>query len=99
MSSFDVPALIWKFAPKDAPPVSLTAPQNCVLLLAASLRASCQVTATFPVVWSRDMLGRNWLLVVASSLTLTRGLHVAPLSVENRTKLSVSLLSSGASSV
>ena len=53
----------------------------------------------FPVVWSREIRGRNWLFVPASSFTCTGALQVAPLLFEKRTKMSVSPLSSGFSSV
>src|SRR5512142_848378 len=90
---FDVPALIWKLGVKDKPPSVLKAPQNCASSLGIPLvspgppvprsaRESYQTTARLPVVWSSEILGRNWLLCVLSSLTRTPALHVAPSSSE-----------------
>src|SRR5438477_12939269 len=90
---FDVPALIWIFGVKDLPPSVLKAPQTCASSLGMpsvspappaprSLRASYQLTARLPLVGSREILGRNWLLVVLSSFTRTPALQVAPLSSE-----------------
>src|SRR6266536_650718 len=90
---FEVPALIWKLGVKDAPPSVLKAPQNWASSLGMpsvspappvprSARESYQTTDRFPVVWSREIFGRNWLLVVASSLTRTPLLQVAPLLSE-----------------
>jgi hypothetical protein len=45
------------------------------------------------------MYGRNWLRVVKSSFTRTGALHVAPSSVDVRTRISVSLFSLTVSSV
>ena len=78
----DVPALIWKLGPKLAPPSELIAPQTWAVLLAGELRASYQVTARLPVLWSTARAGLNWLFVPGSSLTRTRGLQVAPSSSE-----------------
>jgi len=50
-----------------------------------SLRESYQTTARLPVVGSREIFGRNWLLAVLSSFTRTAALQVAPLSSECRT--------------
>src|SRR5512135_3178566 len=90
---FDVPALTWMFGVKDTPPLMLKAPQNCASSLGMpsvspappaprSFRVSYHTTARLPVVWSRAIFGRNWLLVVGSSFTRTPALQVAPLSSE-----------------
>src|SRR5437868_5153194 len=95
-AALDVPALIWRLAPKDAPPSVLNAPQNWASSLAMpsvsadppvprSPRASYQTAARLPVVGSSAILGRNWLFAVESSLTRTPELHVAPPSSERRT--------------
>src|SRR5690242_6132310 len=93
---FEVPALIWMLGVKLCPPSVLKAPQNCASSLGTpsvspgppvprSLRASYHTTASLPLVGSSEILGRNWLLVVWSSLTRTPPLHVTPLSSEERT--------------
>src|SRR5712692_1699797 len=91
VAAFDVPALIWKLA-ENVVPSSLVAHQNCAVVLVAELRASCQVTAILPVVWSSAIRCRNWLLVPASSLTRTGELHEVPLLSEKITKMLVSAL-------
>src|SRR2546430_453079 len=93
---FDVPALIWIFGVKDAPPLVLKAPQNCASSLGMpsvspappvprSARESYQTTARFPVVGSSEIFGRNWLVLVASSLTRAPLLQDAPSLEEKRT--------------
>src|SRR6266849_1995658 len=47
-----------------------------------SRRESYQTAARLPVVGSSEILGRNWLFTVESSLTRTPELHVAPPSSE-----------------
>src|ERR1041385_2434045 len=90
---FDVPALICRFGVKDTPPSVLKEPQNWASSFGTpsvspappvprSARESYQTTANLPVVWSSEIFGRNWLLVVASSLTRTPLLQVAPPSSE-----------------
>src|SRR5881396_919050 len=99
VSAFEVPPLTSRFAPNAAPPLVLKAQKNWAVLLAALFRASCQQTAMSPLVWSSAIRGRNWLFVVASAFTRTGALHVAPLLIDVRTRMSVSLLSSGISCV
>src|SRR5437867_9380412 len=93
---FDVPVLIWKFGVKETPPSALNAPQNCASSFGMpsvspgppaprSARESYHTTARLPVVGSREIFGRNWLLLVPSSFTRTAALHVAPPSSEWRT--------------
>src|SRR5712691_7474078 len=90
---FDVPALIWMLGVNEVPPSVLNAPQNCASSLGMpsvspgppsprSALASYQPTARLPVVGSREIFGRNWLLVVRSSFTRTGALQVAPPSSE-----------------
>src|SRR5262249_11165865 len=86
-------------ARKLVPPLVLTVAKVCTLALAASLRASYQLTARLPVVWSTAAAGRNWLGVPVSSLARTALPQLVPPLVEVRTKMLVSLLSSVASSV
>src|SRR2546425_2831731 len=89
----DVPAESWRLGEKLAPKSVLTAPKNCASSLAtplvspgpcapSSLRESCQVTATLPVVWSSASFGKNCERLVLSSLTRTGALQVAPLLSE-----------------
>src|SRR5690349_10098594 len=91
--AFDVPALMRLFGVNDAPASVLKAPQNCASSFGMpsvspgppdprSIRESYHATASCPVVGSSDIFGKNWLLVVVSSLTLTPALHVAPMSSE-----------------
>src|SRR5437868_417033 len=92
---FDVPALIWMFEVNVCPSL-LNAPQNWASSFGSpsvspappvpeSFRESYQTTASFPLVGSSEIFGRNWLLVVLSSFTRTGALQVAPLSSEWRT--------------
>src|SRR6478752_4382398 len=83
----EVPPLTCTLARKvGVAPVGVAIVQNsCMVLLVAELRASCQHTATFPERRLLATLGKNWLLVVASSLTLIGALHAAPLLSEVRT--------------
>src|SRR6059036_2245646 len=96
---FDVPALIRRFGENVWPSLE-KAPQNCASSsgtpsvspappVPRSARESYQTTAIRPVVGSSEIFGRNWLLVVASSLTRTGPLQVAPSSSERRTSTSV----------
>jgi hypothetical protein len=62
------------------------------LVLSDELRASSQTAARFPVVWSTASRPKNCELVPASSLMRTSGLQVAPLSVERRNAMLVSLV-------
>src|ERR671923_3109178 len=92
---FDVPALIWRFGENVCPSLE-KAPQNWASSFGTpsvspgppvprSARESYQTTAILPVVGSSEIFGRNWLFVVASSLTRTGGLQVEPVVSEYRT--------------
>src|SRR5215813_1401173 len=93
---------------KWAPPSTLTVPHICVSVfgtpsvspapLPVSLRASCQLTPTNPVVWSTASHDMNWLLVPLSSLTITGVLQLAPPSSEVITKTLVLLWSAAGES-
>src|SRR5438552_18382050 len=100
---FDVPALIWRLLVNVCPSL-LNAPQNCASSFGTpsvspappvprSLRESYQTTAIRPLVGSSESFGRNWLFLVASSLTRTGALQVLPESSEKRTETSVWALS------
>src|SRR5580704_15952771 len=98
----DVPALTCALARKagDAPVGVAMVQNSCIVVLVAELRASCQQTAISPERRLLAILGRNWLRVVASSLTRIGGLlQCAPSSSEKRTRMFVSLLPIGFSSV
>src|SRR5713226_5953106 len=96
-AAFEVPVLICRLG-VNACPSALNAPQNWASVLGrpsvspppvpVSLRASYQATARFPVLGSSEILGRNWLLVVASSLTRTGVLQLEPWLSEYRTSTS-----------
>src|SRR4051794_10242241 len=92
-AAFDVPALMRMLGENVSPPSVLNDPQYCASSFGTpsvsplppvprSLRASYHVAARLPDVGSSESFGRNWLLVVASSLTRTGALHVAPWSSE-----------------
>src|SRR6202035_2922326 len=88
----EVPALICALAMKVGEgPAGVAIVQNsCMVLLPGELRASCQHTAILPERELLAILGRNWLLVVASSLTRMGGLLQAPPSLsEKRSRISV----------
>src|SRR5512142_1941681 len=93
LAELDVPALIWKLGWNVCPPSVLNVPQYCASVLGRpsvspeppcprSLRESYQVMARFPVLWSSDSFGRNWLFTVLSSFTRLGVLQVAPLLSE-----------------
>ena len=87
-AAFDVPALTCAFenvAPpsvENAGPVLRVVVHDAVGVAGAwspmSARESYQETARLPDVGSSEIFGRNWLLALASLLTLTGALHVAP---------------------
>src|SRR5438046_191118 len=93
---FDVPVLILMFVVNVCPPFVMHAPQTWASSFGTpsvspeppeprSFRESYQTTASFPLVGSSEIFGRNWLFVVWSSFTRTGPLHVAPASSEKRT--------------
>src|SRR4051794_32730689 len=85
---FVKPALTCTLGRNVAPPSVLAVTKYCAWSLAApALRASNQPTARLPVVWSTASPGKNCELPLASSLTWTGALQVAPLSDEVRTKM------------
>src|SRR5712692_7642383 len=92
-AALDVPSLIWILPPHHTPPLVLKAPQNCASSLAIlsvspeppaprSRREWYQTAPRLPVVGSSEILGRNWLFTVESSLTRTPRLQVTPPSSE-----------------
>src|SRR5437870_5176795 len=93
--AFEVPALIRRLELALTPPSTLNAPHNWASVSATpsvspgppvprSCRLSYHDIARYPVVSSSESLGRNWLLVVASSFTRRPALQVAPPSSECR---------------
>src|SRR5579859_3784697 len=98
----EVPPLICALAMNvgEAPVGVATVQNSCMVLLPAELRASCQQTAIFPDRRLLAILGKNWLFVVASSLTRMGGLlHVAPSLSEKRNIMFVSALPTAGASV
>src|SRR5882672_842260 len=100
-SALNVPALTWKFLEKVNPLAvgrAATA-QSCASSFTVrlvepdpvprSFLASYHAKATFPLVGSTAILGRNWLNLVRSVFTLRAELQVPLSSSEKRTRTSV----------
>src|SRR5258708_19777638 len=96
----EVPAAILVFWVNVCPPSVLNAPQKDASSFATpsvspgppvprSARASYHTTARLPLVGSSAILGKNWLLVVLSSLPRTGPLPVLPASSHYCTSLPV----------
>src|SRR6185436_13857470 len=98
------PALIRALVMKagDAPVGVAMVQNSCMAVLVAEFRASCQQTAMLPDRRLVAIFGKNWLRIGIAGSSLTRigppG-QVAPLLSDQRSMMSVSLLSSTTSSV
>src|SRR6266540_2737089 len=93
--AFVAPSAMGKFRPKLLPPFRLNAPKNRTSSSLRpsvspgprspwSFRASYHDTTIHPDDWSREILGRGWLLRVSSSLTRRGFDQVRPPSSEYR---------------